>query len=364
MRKVKILHVLGGLNYGGAETFILNVYSNCNRDILQFDALVRDSVNLQENRWKDLGGSVYKTAPFPKAIFKNYFQTKNFLKENADKYDAIHIHANALVYVLPIVFAKKYGWKKIILHSHNTRSKAAEFLHKINRALLLDKIDVCLSCGVDAGKWMFGKREFQIINNGINIEKYRYSAATVLKKREELGFSSSDFVVGNVGRFSKQKNHEFLVNVFEEVLKQVPCAKLLLVGDGELKKEIEERVQYKKISDKVVILSNRNDVPELLQAMDVFLFPSLYEGLSIALIEAQAAGLPCVISSNIDEKSALTDQVVKLDLTDSLSKWADSITQTKISDSLKRVNGAKVVSEHGYDIRQIADLLQNNIYSS
>lgn len=363
MRKVKILHVLGGLNYGGAETFILNVYNNCNRDAVQFDALVRDSVNLQENRWKEFGGEVYGTAPFPKAIFKNYFQTKKFLKENADKYDAIHIHANALVYVLPIVLAKKYGWKKIILHSHNTRSKAAEFLHKINRALLLDKIDICLSCGVDAGKWMFGKREFQIIKNGINIEKYRYSAATALKKREELGFSSSDFVVGNVGRFSKQKNHVFLLDIFEEVLRQAPHAKLLLVGDGELKKEIKERIKCKKIEDKVVILSNRNDVPELLQAMDVFLFPSLYEGLSIALIEAQSSGLPCVISKNVDKNSAITNQVLQLDLGDSLSKWSDSVAQTRILDSSKRANGAKVVSEHGYDIRRIADLLQN-IYSS
>lgn len=354
MRKVKILHVLGGLNYGGAETFILNVYNNCNRDAVQFDALVRDSVNLQENRWKEFGGEVYGTAPFPKAIFKNYFQTKKFLKENADKYDAIHIHANALVYVLPIVLAKKYGWKKIILHSHNTRSKAAEFLHKINRALLLDKIDICLSCGVDAGKWMFGKREFQIIKNGINIEKYRYSAATALKKREELGFSSSDFVVGNVGRFSKQKNHVFLLDIFEEVLRQAPHAKLLLVGDGELKKEIEKKIQYKRMSDKVVILSNRNDVPELLQAMDVFLFPSLYEGLSIALIEAQAAGLPCFVSNSIDEESIVSRNVKMLSLNFSPKEWASTLLQ--YSDE-ERNSGFNSVKNAGYDIESTINKL-------
>lgn len=363
MNKIRVLHVLGGLNYGGAETFILNVYSNCDRNCIQFDALVRDSENLQEKRWNELEGKLYKTAPFPKSIFKNFFQTRRFLKDNANNYDVIHIHANALIYVLPIILAKKYGWKKIILHSHNTKSKASSIIHAINRVLFLKKVDVCLACGDDAGKWMFGNRKFEVVNNGINVDRYIYDCSVAISKKEEFGFSEKDFIVGNVGRFSKQKNHTFLLDVFEEILKQKPSAKLLLVGEGELKEKIQETIERKRIRESVVILSNRNDVPELLQAMDVFVFPSLYEGLSIALVEAQASGLPCVVSNSIDEKSIMASNVIALSLEESRLRWADAILQFENYNNFNRNNTISTISNNGYDIKKTVLQLQK-IYMS
>lgn len=356
MSKKTILHVLGGFNYGGAETFVINLYRNIDREKIQFDVLIRDSFNPQIEEFEKLGGKVYKIAQFPKQIIKNIVQCKRFFKEKACKYDAIHIHANALIYIFPILYARKYNCKNIILHSHNTKSKSVSFLHEINR-IWLKKVDICLACGIDAGKWMFGERPFQVINNGIDAERYCFQYIVSKNKRQELGFAEDDFVIGHVGRFAAQKNHKFLIDIFECVHKLDPKAKLLLIGNGELKSEVEKLLKDKGLLQETVFLSNRTDVPELLQAMDVFLFPSLYEGLSIALIEAQATGLPCLISNTIDPRSAICEQVKILSLEQSAEEWAQELeNQKKIVEN--RARAILDIDKSGYNIKNTARMME------
>ena len=348
MKKVKVLHVLGGFNFGGAETFIINLYRNIDREKFQFDALIRDINNPQAIEFEALGGEVYKTAPFPKMFIRNWIETKKFFKHHAWQYDVIHIHANALVYVLPILWAKKYNCKKIILHSHNTQTKSNQIIHQINK-IWLKYVNVCLACGTEAGKWMFDERPFTVIHNGINLSKYQYNLQIAEQKREEIGFLKDDFIIGHVGRFAKQKNHKFLIEIFEEILKEEKKAKLLLIGNGELKENIENLIKEKGIQKSVCILSNRKDVPKLLQAMDIFVFPSLYEGLSIALIEAQATGLPCVISDTIDRKSAICENVEAASLDDSITKWVSTIMRYRSQKNI-REKAIEIIKNEGYSI--------------
>ena len=356
MNKKTVLHVLGGFNYGGAETFIINLYRNIDREKVKFDVLIRDSYNPQIEEFEKLGGGVYKIASFPKHIVKSAVECRKFFMDNGYKYDAVHIHANALIYIFPILYAKKYNCKNIILHSHNTKSKSASLLHKINR-FWLKKVDVCLACGIDAGKWVFGKPSFQVINNGIDAERYRFNYTVSQDKRRELGFTEDNFVIGHVGRFAAQKNHKFLVDIFESVHNLNSKSKLLLVGNGELKNEVEDLLKSKGLLQETIFLSNRTDVPELLQAMDVFLFPSLYEGLSIALIEAQAAGLPCLISDTIDPRSAICDQVKILSLKQPAEEWAQEVENQKKTE-IDRSRAILDVDKSGYNIRHTAKMME------
>lgn len=352
MKKKKILHVLGGFNYGGAETFVINLYKNMNRENIQFDALIRENYNPQVDAFLSLGGNVIEVSPFPKKIIGNFIQCKDFFKMNANTYEAVHIHANALIYVLPILLAKHYGWKKIILHSHNTQTKGLAFIHKLNR-VFLRYVDVKLACGEKAGEWMYGDQDFQIVHNGIAVRDYFYEEESAVKKRRELNISNKSFVVGHVGRFANQKNHKFLVKIYEAIMKQCEDSKLLLIGDGELRTEIEQYLQAKGLKNDTIILSNRNDINELLKVMDVFVFPSLYEGLSIALIEAQASGVRCVVSDTIDEKSVIGKNVFKLSINDSPEKWAE-IALEKDEDNRSLNINQRILIQKGYSILDTA----------
>lgn len=212
------------------------------------------------------------------------------------------------------------------------------------------------ACGKDAGDWMFGGKQYHVMANAVEVKRYQYKPSVAEKIRNEWNISD-ELLVGHVGRFNPQKNHTFLIDIFYEVQKINPSARLLLVGDGDGKKEIQEKARELGIADHIIFAGVRTDVEEQMQAMDVFVFPSLYEGLPVTMVEAQAAGLPCVISDHVPEECIITNHLVTVQkLTDSPKIWAEHILERAKSPRISHYDDIKA---HGYDIEEAAKWLQN-----
>lgn len=321
---IRVLHVLNNLGSGGAESFVMNVYRNIDRSKIQFDFLVRSSNNgSMLDEIKEMGGQVFIQPDFPRHIIQNYLALNNFLKQNSKDYAAIHVHANSLVYIKPLALAKKYGIQKRIIHSHNTKSAAA-FIHRLNIKRIDRWVTDRFACSNWAGKFMFPNHKFRFVPNGIDLTRFAFSAEKRKKVRLKLGLSKNTVVVGNVGRFNCQKNHPRIIEIFREYKKNNHNSKLLLVGDGEDKELIEKLVIQNGLRDDVLFTGAVSNVEDYLSAMDVFLLPSLWEGLAIVLIEAQANGLGCVASTTTTPESDCGN-IVYLSLDDTSEQWAKAL---------------------------------------
>lgn len=221
--------------------------------------------------------------------------------------------------------------------------------------------DLFLSCSREAGEWLFGRRicessKFYILKNAINIEEYVYNSEIRRSYRKMLEIDNK-FVIGHVGRFTEPKNHKFVLDIFEEIHKQNDKAILLLVGYGELYEKMQVVVEEKKLQDCVKFLGNRNDVPALMQAMDCFLFPSLFEGLGIVIIEAQAAGLPVICSEAIPREAYLTDLITVKDLNESRLEWANEVLRYEKMNWI-RENKKNDIIKAGYDIKETTEWIE------
>lgn len=324
---VKVLHILGGMGRGGAPSFIINNMKKTKSSEVEYDFLVRKDNCAFNSEIEEHGGRVFVVSEFPRHFIKNYIETVRFFNEHKNEYVAVHIHANALLYMLPIKLATK-KWKcEVIIHSHNTESniKGASIIHQINRTFRIPSKCICLACGQEAGRWMFGNRKFEVINNAVDTELFRYSYEKRKKIRKELNLSSKAFVIGNIGRFEYAKNPEFIIDIFYEFLKMNSNSYLVLVGTGSLGEKLRELVTKYNIEEKVIFTGERRDPYNLYSAFDFFLMPSRFEGLPFTLIEAQAAGTPCLISENITHEVDLTDLIIRLKLDDNAKIWADKI---------------------------------------
>lgn len=323
MQPVRVLHVLNNLGYGGAETFVMNVYRHVERSKVQFDFLIRSNQNgpmLQEI--ESLGGQVIELPPFPGKALSNYRALDKFLKVHADEYEAMHVHANALIYVKPLQLAKKYGIPCRIIHSHSTGSRF-KMLHMANTKRVSHWATHRFACSSLAGEWMFPDEDYEFVPNGIDLEKFAFSETDRRGIRRQYDIENS-FVVGHVGRFVPQKNHPFIVEVFEALHKKSPNAVLLLVGDGENLDSIKTLVKSKGLSESVVFVGAVENVEKYYSAMDCFLFPSVCEGLGIVLVEAQANGLPCLVSEAVTQEVNL-GLITYLSLACSPDQWSKSL---------------------------------------
>lgn len=358
MKPIRVLHVINGLGSGGAESFLMNIYRNIDKSKIQFDFLIRST---EENIYLDeidkLGGKVYITSSFPKHFFKNYKEVNRFFKDHKE-YNIIHVHANALLYVRPLTIAKVYGIKCRIIHSHSTQTVnnyVYRFIHKWNKKFISSKATEFFACSVSAGNWMF-KNEFKVINNAIDIDKFKFRPDSRERVRKEFNMENR-FVVGNIGRFVCPKNHAFIIDIFYEIYKENKNAVLMLVGTGELFEDIKTRVNLLGLQDSVIFTGVRKDVPDILCAMDVFLFPSLYEGLGLVLIEAQASGLHCIASDDvIPKETKVTNLVEYIMLNKSSSEWAKSVL--KYQNVYIRENTYMQIKNSGFDIKDLAQSLE------
>ena len=282
--KIIVAHIMGKWNGGGVESVVMNYYKNIDRNRIQFHFLCdEDSTDIPYEEIEKLGGKVIVIPPYQK-LFKYQKELYRIFKEN--NYKIIHSHINALS-VFPLRIAKKAGVPIRIAHNHSTSNKKEwkkNILKMILRPFSKLYANNYFACTEYAGKWLFGKKvverkELNVINNAIDLKKFEFNENTREDLRKELGIKEDVLVIGHVGRFMKQKNHEFLIDVFEKAIKQDDNIYLILVGQGPLEDKIKEMAKEKGIEYKILFLGQRNDVNKLYQAMDIFVLPSLYEGL-------------------------------------------------------------------------------------
>lgn len=354
MNPIRVLHVVTYMGRGGLETMIMNYYRHIDRTRIQFDFLVhRDFQADYDNEILELGGRIYHLPPL-NPLSPNYFRALNsfFSKHH---YDIVHSHLDCLS-AYPLKIAKKYGAKTRIAHAHNKNQEHNfKYLIKIcSKSLIPHYATDLFACSVEAGKWMFPGHQFKVLKNAIDTRQYLYNPQIEKSMREQLGIQNK-FVIGHVGRFDPQKNHSFLIELFHCIVKREKDSVLLLVGNGCGKSEIENKVKKLGMKDKVLFLGCRNDVSKILQAVDVFVFPSFYEGLSVATVEAQAAGIPCILSDQIPQECKFVKNVEFLSLNLSYQEWANHIL--KYLGSTKK-NEFNAICKAGYDIKDNARQLE------
>lgn len=363
---IRVLHVVNSMGMGGTENFIMNVYRKIDRSKVQFDF----AVHTQEKAYFDeeikaLGGRIFS---FPKFNGKNivaYTRTWNkFLKDHPEL-SVVHGHmgSSAAIYLNQ---ANKYH-RLSIAHSHSVNEKKwtspREIAWEIFSYPTRYVANHCFACGLEAGKSRYGKKfvlgsqKNQIINNGIDIEKFVFHPEIRNSVKKDFKISEATYVIGSVGRFEYPKNHKFILEIFSAFQKINSDSELWLVGDGELKKEIENRAKELNLEEKVRFLGIRNDVNRLMMAFDTLLMPSHYEGLPLTMIEGQAAGLKEVVSDVIDTKADVTGNVQFLPLSASADDWAREIWQQK-NIFPDRKNAVDAVIKAGYSIEEIANNLQ------
>lgn len=327
---VKILQVGFGNNPGGIEAFVMNYYRELSADGITFDFLCMHDQIAYAKEINTLGGSVFYVPNIKKNYFGYVKEYKKILK--TEKYDVVHVNMLSAANIVPLRIAKQLGVKKIIAHAHSTSTQGCvrKLLNDINRSKIGDYANIRFACSKNAGEWFFNKEvdtenEIFIIHNAISIEKFQFSKKKREEYRKKLGFHD-DFVIGHVGRFAYEKNQEGVLNIFRAVLKKIPNAKLCFVGGGSGQHYIKELAEKYGLIDKICFAGVCDDVENYLSAMDLFILPSFYEGLPFTVIEAQANGLPCVLSDVItDEAIVLKNRVKKCSLQASLEEWADTV---------------------------------------
>lgn len=355
---LRVLQVLTSLDRGGMETMTMNFYRHIDRNRVQFDFLLhRSKEGDYEEEARSLGARVFRV-PRQNPLNLGYWRAlNNFFSEN--HYKVVHIQLDCMS-AMPLAVAKRHGVPVRIAHSHNSRQdRDIKYPMKMicKRFIRREATDL-LACGIQAGQWMFGTNDFTVVRNAIDVDDYAFDEVRRERARSNLSVPEGSLVIGHVGRFMPQKNHTFLLDVFAEVLRLRPDAVLLLAGDGELRAKREQQAADLGISDSVKFLGVRSDVPDLMQAMDVFLMPSLYEGLPLVLVEAQAAGLPCVISDSIPMDCDLSESsITRLSLGASVIQWAATVIE--VYGKNKRNGGAEIVRRAGFDVRESATRLMS-----
>lgn len=333
---IRVLHVLGSMNLGGAESRIMDLYRNMDREKVQFDFLVHDSrEGFFDKEIQSLGGHIYYVPRFKVYNYGVYKKAmKQFFAEHHE-FRAVHGHmtSTASLY-LPI--AKKAGIPMTIAHARSAGVdrgiKGA--ITKWLRKPLPKRADFCLACSRLAGEAVFGEAfvktgKVRILPNAIETEKYKYDISVRKEMRNALGLQDK-YVIGHVGRFHYAKNHEFLIDIFAEIKKQKENAVLLLVGEGALMGEVKEKVSMLDLEQSIIFAGNQSEVSRYYQAMDYLVFPSRFEGMPGTIVEAQAAGLPCLISDTITEEVKVTELVKFASLCDSPECWAAQVCKMQI----------------------------------
>lgn len=354
---IRVLQVVTYMGRGGLETMLMNYYRNMDRDKVQFDFLVHRQERADyDDEIEALGGRIFR---LPRLVpwSRHYIQELKRFFDKHPEYQIVHVHQDCLSSVI-LKAAKQHGVPVRIAHSHSaSQDRNLKYPIKLWYRRSIPRYATNLfACGSQAGEWMFRGQPYMVIQNAIDPMVYTFSKEKRETVREQLGLTD-ELVVGHVGRFDAAKNQSFLLNVFAEIQKKKSNAKLVLVGDGEDFQRAQEKARELNIQNNVMFLGVRSDVADLMQAMDVFVFPSLYEGLPVTMVEAQAAGLPSVISDGVSPECILTkDLVGVLSLSDGTDVWANTVIE-QAGKVRKDCSGE--VAAHGFDIRKEVEKLQN-----
>lgn len=337
------------MDRAGLETMLMNYYRNIDRNQIQFDFLThRPTAGEYDEEIRQLGGHIYHAPRLYPQNYPAYFKwMRNFFAEHPE-YKIVHSHIDAMSY-LPLLAAKKANIPVRIAHSHNTAiDKDFKYLLKqFFRSRINAVTTHRLACGQRAGEFLFHGAEFAVLPNAVDASNLYFNGDIRKKKRDELGIGDC-FLVGHVGRFSQQKNHRFLIDIFKKILAQRESAVLLLIGSGENENEIRDYVSSLGLTEKVLFLGSRSDVAQLYQAMDVFILPSLFEGIPLVGIEAQFADLPCFFSDTVPKEVMFSDKVQFLSLSQSAQQWAENI----VAVDQTRNSYRDCISNSPYDIKK------------
>ena len=355
-KPIRILHIVQKMEAGGTQAFLMNLYRKIDRNKIQFDFLVEyEEKEFYDDEIVSLGGKIYYTN-FRKTLNVIKFKKtlSNILKEHPE-YKIVHIHATAIGKICTDT-AKKCGVKTIIAHTHNNSAvKDWKYYPKILLRKLYTKGPTdFFACSEDAGKYTFKNKKFTVIYNAIDINKFLFKEEIREDFRKELNIEDK-FVIGNIGRLHEQKNQSFLIDIFYEIQKKKDNAILLIVGKGPLENKLKEKVSNLGINNKVYFLGNRKDVERIYQGMDVFVLPSLFEGLGIVAIEAQVSGLPVIASTGVAKEANITDNIQNIDLSESIDVWVEAICKTKVKN---RKNIENIVRKSRFNIENNAKFLQ------
>lgn len=358
MKKVLIIGM--GNSLGGVEKFILDLYREIDKSRIQFDFLMYRNIFSEASELiNNFGGKIYYVPKYSSKPIQFLKYISEFYNEHND-YNVIHCHAShasVIMYTLPCWFKSSV---KIIFHSHNSQGNCL-LVHKFFRVIVKKRADELLACSKVAAEWMYGKNvkvlnKVKLINNGICIEKFRYNMDLSHNLKEKYGLINK-IVFGHIGEFREQKNHMFLIDIFKCIHEKEDKAVLLLVGDGDMRFEIEEKVRLYNLNESVVFIGRQNNVEKIYQIMDVFLLPSLYEGLPFVGVEAQAAGLLTIFSNNVSKESKITDCAIFIDLINNANDWANIIL--KKSKNYNRKDTSEQIRSAGYDFRNSVKILES-----
>lgn len=361
-KPIRVAEILGKYIGGGVEAVVMNYYRNIDRSKVQFDFICDDdSTDIPYQEIEELGGRVILVPPYQK-VFKYQKELRRIFKEN--NYKIVHSHINTLS-VFPLMAAKKAGVPIRIAHSHSTTNKK-EWKKNLLKQLLKPFSKVYATdyvcCSELAGRWLFGDKTYDkgnvyLLNNAIDLDKFIYDENVRKLKRKELNLKDEQLVIGHIGRFVAQKNHTFLIDIFDKIHKENKNAILLLAGQGPLIEEIKQKVNKLGLNDYVRFLGLRSDANELYQAFDVFLLPSLYEGLPVVGVEAQAAGLLCILSDDMTKETKVLNSTSFMSLSADANEWANNILE--ILKKYKRKDTKKEISSNGFNIKEEANRLTN-----
>lgn len=334
MRKIKLTLFEDKFGVGGIEKFIYNVCSHINREKYDIKIVVINKIsNYYDELLKSLGVELVVLIPGvelnPLKRFRIGLPAFNdYLKKKENKCDIIHFNLSDSIDLLYVKVAKINGIKRRVVHSHNSSATSTpkKIIHYLGKVFLSNESNYYLACSSQAAKWLFPKKvyankKYLFVRNAINTKKYKYNFSTREKIRKKYDWSDN-VIYGEVARFNKQKNHKFLIEIFQQIKKIQPTAKLILVGEGELLDDLKKQVNESNLSNSVIFFGVSNQVSDLLQAFDVFMLPSFYEGLPFVLVESQAASLPALISDNITKEVNITDYLTYFSLNSSSSDWA------------------------------------------
>lgn len=360
---IRVLHVIGAMNVGGAETMIMDLYRKINRKKVQFDFLVHtDERCAYDSEIESLGGRIFRmTRLRGYNSFSYYRKCLSFFRQHPE-ISVVHGHigSSASIYL----YAAKKTRKYTIAHSHSAVgiTNLHDFFYKIFAFPTRYIADSLFGCSTEAGIARYGKRmitkkKYMNFHNAIEVQDYFYNSQTRRMIRDEFGLKEEEIVIGTVGRMTKAKNPRFIIRVFDGIVQK--GGKCLWIGTGELFDECKGMVHDKNLSQSVIMTGRRSDVPAILQAFDGFILPSLWEGLPMVAIEAQAAGLPCLISESVSHETAITDLVRWKSISDSPQDWSNEILSMAKEHKNDRSSPIDQIRKAGYDIEDTAKWLSD-----
>lgn len=361
-RQVKKITILltsstGFNNKDGISTILYDYCSRFNMDEFELHLVVSGKYRYDTiENFKRIGVMLHFLPSRKKQLLQYFWHLLRLISK--EKIDLIYAHGSSTLLSIELLAAMISGCRCRVVHSHNTKCDHTR-LNSILRPVFNCLYTEAVACGEDAGKWLFGEHSFRIIRNGRDLNQYRYREEVRSMMRSQLDLENDCLAIGHVGGFNRQKNQEYLVHVFNEVVKDKPNSKLFFIGEGNLKTQIQEVVEVLGLSEQVIFMGAISNVQEVLQAMDVMVLPSLYEGLPLVVVEWQIAALPSIISDNVTRECVFSNLVHYMSLESEYESWAKKVL--KISENNRTVEAEAVIElakKSGFDIDMDAIELQ------